>query len=209
MNKFGYNFKDKTLFDRAMTHASLSADNYQRLEFLGDALLDLVVGEYLFRHCSEGEGKLTVLRAHYVGENYLAEVFDRLGLGEFVKFGKSYKGEISKSIKCDIVESLIGAIYLDSNFESVTNFIVKTLDLKNFQSVQNDNYKSQLQELVQGAFKCHIRYVTERCEGGFKSTFYMDEDKIASAKGKSKAEAEQETARLSIDKLFTQQKGKK
>ena len=202
MSKIGYKFKNRALFDRAMTHASLSAENYERLEFLGDGILDFVVGEYLFKALQDGEGKLTVLRAHFVSENYLSTVFDKLGLEKEVKLGKSYKGEISKSIKGDIVEALIAAIYLDSDLETVVRFIEKSLALADYKNVKNDNYKSQLQELVQASFKCHMRYVTEKTEKGFKSSFYMDEDKIASGKGGSKLEAEQDAAKKAIDKLF-------
>lgn len=207
MNNLGYKFKNKRLFDRAMTHASLSAENYERLEFLGDGILDFVVGEYIFHALQEGEGKLTVLRAHYVSENNLSAVFDKLGLEKQVKLGKSYKGEISKSIKGDIVEALIAAIYLDSNLDTTRKFIEDKLELSGYRNVKNDNYKSQLQELVQASFKCHMRYGTEKTEKGFKSSFYMDEDKIASGTGASKLEAEQDAARKAIDKLFLVRKG--
>ena len=82
-----------------MTHASKSSENYERLEFLGDSILDFLVGEYFFFNCKEDEGKLTVLRSHYVSENYLSHLFDLLQLTEDVKMGKSYQGEISKAIK--------------------------------------------------------------------------------------------------------------
>lgn len=202
MNKIGYKFKDESLFKRAMTHSSKSAENYERLEFLGDGILDFVVGEYLFKHSGEAEGKLTVIRSHFVSENNLCKVFDKLGLEKFIELGKSYQGEVSKAIKCDIMEALIAAIYLDSNLKRVTEFIEKQLNLCQFRDIKDDNYKSQLQELVQASFKCKMQYVTEPSEEGFKSSFYMDEDKISSGKGKSKMEAEQEAAQKAIKKLF-------
>ena len=152
----------------------------------------------------EDEGQLTVTRSHFVSESYLCTVFDKLELENDVILGKSYKGEISKFIKGDVVEAIIAGIYLDSDLKTVTDFIVKTLNLKTFNHIKNDNYKSRLQELIQASFKCKMQYVTEPDKEGFKSTFYMDEDKIASAKGASKIEAEQEVARKSIKKLFVE-----
>ncbi len=202
MNKLDYKFKDESLFKRAMTHSSRSAENYERLEFLGDGILDFVVGEYLFKHCQDDEGKLTVIRSHFVAENNLCKVFDCLGLEKYVLLGKSYQGEISKAIKCDVVEALIAAIYLDSDLATVTKYVEKHLNLSEFRNIKNDNYKSQLQELVQASFKCKMQYVTEPVKDGFTSAFYMDEDKISSGKGQSKLEAEQAAAQKAIKKLF-------
>ncbi len=203
MNKLGYKFKNKELLERALTHSSKSDKNYERLEFLGDGILDFVVGEYLFKHCKEDEGQLTVIRSHFVSENNLCKVFDNLDLENDVMLGKSYRGQVSKAIKGDIVEAIIAAIYLDSDLVTATAFIEKHLNLADFKSIKNDNYKSELQELIQASFKCKMQYITESCEdGGFISTFCMDEDKIASGKGESKIEAEQDAAHNAIKKLF-------
>ena len=202
MKKIGYIFKDKNLKQQALTHSSRSEDNYERIEFLGDSILDFLVGEYFFKNCNDGEGKLTVLRSHYVSETYLAKVFDKLDLSQDVRLGKSYKGEISRAIKGDIVESLIGAIYIDGGLDEARKFIDEYFELDSFKNVQDDNYKSKLQELVQRNFKCKIGYLTEPCEDGFVATFFMDEDNISSGKGKSKIEAEQNAAKKAMDKLF-------
>ncbi len=202
MSKLSYKFKNNALFKRALTHSSLTDENYERLEFLGDGILDFVVGEYLFHHCGDDEGRLTVLRSHYVAENYLSKVFDSLELEKEVRVGKSYQGAISKAIKCDIMEALIAAIYLDSDMATVTKFIEENLKLADFKNVKNDNYKSQLQEYIQSSFKCKMQYVTERDKDGFKSAFYMDEDKISTGKGGSKIEAEQKAAHKALKKLF-------
>ena len=185
-----------------MTHASKSSENYERLEFLGDSILDFLVGEYLFFNCKEDEGKLTVLRSHYVSENYLSHLFDSLQLTEDVKMGKSYQGEISKAIKGDVVEALIAAIYLDGGIEEARNFIYRFFELDKFKEIIDDNYKSKLQELIQGNFKCKMNYDTYASESGFVSDFYMDEDLVSSGEGKSKQEAEQSAAKKAIDKLF-------
>ena len=197
-----YKFKNAQLLERALTHSSKSEQNYERLEFLGDSILDFLVGEYFYLNCPESEGKLTVYRSQYVSENYLCKIFDKLKLSKFVKLGKSYQGEISKAIKADIVEAVIATIYLESGLNEARKFILDNFDLENYRSNIDENYKSKLQELVQGNFKCKMNYVTEATEDGFKSSFYMDEDKIASGEGKCKQEAEQLAAKRAIDKLF-------
>ena len=186
-NKIGYNFADQNLFKRAVTHSSKSEENYERLEFLGDGILDFVVGEYL---------------CHYGSENYLCKIFDKLNLSDQVILGKSYQGEISKAIKGDIIEAIIASIYLDGGLEEAKKFIYRNFELEDFANVVDDNYKSKLQELVQSGFKCHMQYKTEPTEKGFISTFYMDEDAISSGQGLSKIEAEQQAAKKAIEKLF-------
>lgn len=198
----GYEFRNVELIKRALTHSSKSEQNYERLEFLGDSILDFLVGEYFYKNSSENEGKLTVYRSQYVSENYLSKVFDKLKLSKFVSLGKSYQGEISKAIKGDIVEAIIASIYLDSGIENARKFIYDNFELEKFKEVIDENYKSKLQELIQGNFKCKMSYDTQSHEDGFISSFYMDEDKIASGYGKSKQEAEQLAAKQAIDKLF-------
>lgn len=203
MKNIGYSFKDKSLIQRALTHSSYSEDNYERLEFLGDSILDFVVGEFFYKESEEAEGRLTVLRSNYVSENYLANLFDKLNLKKFVKLGKSWQGEISKAVKGDIVEAVIGAIYLDGGMEEAKKFIFNYFDLQNYKNFNDENYKSRLQELVQGNFKCKMAYITmPDDENGFISKFYMDEDEVSSGKGHSKQQAEQMAAKEAISKLF-------
>lgn len=197
-----YQFKNEQLIKRALTHSSKSDQNYERLEFLGDSILDFLVGEYFYNHCDEDEGKLTVYRSQFVSENYLCKVFDKLNLTKQVSLGKSYQGEISKAIKADIVEAIIASIYLESGLEKAREFIYQNFQLQNYKNLIDENFKSKLQELVQGNFKCKMSYVTTACEEGFTSAFYMDEDKISTGIGKSKQEAEQFAAKEAIDKLF-------
>lgn len=202
MKNLNYKFKDEKLLLRALTHSSKSEQNYERLEFLGDSILDFLVGEYFYLNCGEGEGRLSVLRSNYVSENYLVKIFDKLNLSKNVLLGKSYQGEISKSIKGDVVEALIAAIYLDGGIENAKKFIYKHFNLENFKNINDQNYKSKLQELIHGNFKCKMRYDTIADNDGFVSYFYMDEDKISSGYGKSKQDAEQMAAKEAIDKLF-------
>ena len=202
MKNINYKFKDPELLKRALTHSSKSEQNYERLEFLGDSILDFLVGEYFFLNCKESEGKLTVLRSHYVSENYLVKVFDKLNLSDKVILGKSCQGELSKAIKGDIVEAVLGAIYIDGGLEPARKFLYDNFELDKYKNIVDDNYKSKLQELIQGNFKCKMSYETLPCEDGFEATFCMDEDKIATGKGDSKIEAEQRAAHKAIDKLF-------
>ena len=200
--KIDYTFSDKKLLTRALTHPSKSKENYQRLEFLGDSILNFVVGEYLLKHSDKQEGELTVLRAHYVSEDHLCECFDEMNLSSDVITGKSLKQELTPAIKGDIVESIIAAIYLDGGLEKATKFIKDKLHIEGFESAEDDNYKSQLQELVQANFKCSIKYVTEKVDGNFQAKFYMDDDLIATGYGKDKTKAEQNCAYVALRKLF-------
>lgn len=202
--KIGYSFKDKKLLTTALTHPSKSKDNYQRLEFLGDSILNFLVGEFLFKHSDKHEGELTILRSHYVSENHLAKCFDEMGLAGDVVLGKSMNNELTPAIKGDIVESVIAGIYLDSNIETARNFVISKLHVEGFESAENDNYKSQLQELVQANFKCTMKYETKKVEDYFEAKFYMDEDLIATGFGKDKTKAEQNCAYVAINKLFTE-----
>ena len=202
MKGIGYKFKDENLLKRALTHSSKSAENYERLEFLGDSILDFVVGDYLFKNSEKTEGELTVLRSHFVSEANLCKVFDKLEINDKIILGKSWKGELSKAVKGDIVEAIIAAIYLDSNLDEAKKFIIEKLELESFDKVKDDNFKSKLQELIQANFKCKMSYVTEKSEEGFMSKFYMDEDMISTGNGLDKTSAEQDAAEKAIKVLF-------
>ena len=125
--KLDYQFKNKTLLKRSLTHSSYSKDNYERLEFLGDSILDFVVGEYFYKETEEKEGNLTKLRANFVSESYLSGIFEQFEFDKHVILGKSFKGNISNAVKADIVEAVIGAIYLDCNDIVLVKEIVKNL----------------------------------------------------------------------------------
>lgn len=202
MRSIGYVFKNKSLYNRALTHSSKSEQNYERLEFLGDSILDFLVGEYFYLNCDEAEGKLSVHRSHFVSETYLAKIFDELNLEKDVIMGKSYQGKLSKSIKGDVIEALLAAIYLDGGLESAKKFVYDNFNLDSYKNILDENYKSRLQELVQGNFKCKMTYDTVLTEDGFMATFYMDEDKISTGHGSTKQEAEQMAAKNAISKLF-------
>lgn len=203
--KIGYSFKNKTLLVTALTHPSKSKENYQRLEFLGDSILGFLVGEYLFGHCEKQEGELTVLRSHYVSEKHLSECFDELDLAGDVIVGKSMNGEITSAIKGDVIEAIIAGIYLDSDMQTARKFVIEKLHIEEFENAKNDNYKSQLQELIQANFKCSIRYETTKVGDNFEAKFFMDEDCIAKGFGKDKTAAEQNCAYVALQKLFVEE----
>ena len=161
-----------------------------------------LVGEYLFKHCDKQEGELTVLRSHFVSEDYLSQCFDEMNLSEDVIAGKSLNNEITPAIKGDIIESIIAGIYLDSDLDTARNFIIDKLHIENFEEAKNDNYKSQLQELVQANFKCTMKYETSKVDDYFEAKFYMDEDLVAVGYGKDKTKAEQNCAYVALNKLF-------
>lgn len=201
-DKIGIKFKNRKLINEALTHPSKSKDNYQRLEFLGDSILDFLVGEFLFKNCDKNEGDLTVLRSHFVSEEYLAECFDKLQIENELFLGKSLQNKVTRAIKGDIFEAIVGAIYLEHGLEVTRDFIIKNLQLENFNEVEDTNYKSQLQELVQANFKCTMKYDTEKEGEIFVAKFYMDEDLIATGYGKDKLSAEQNCAYVALNKLF-------
>ena len=155
-----YHFKDENLLKLALTHRSLGSNNNERLEFLGDAILGMIISTELFvRFPNEKEGVLTRLRASLVKGETLSEIANELGLGEFIQLGS---GELKSggyrraSTLADVVEAIIGAIYLDSGFESgineVKKFILKIFNnrLDNCQAdgVLKDP-KTRLQEYLQ------------------------------------------------------------
>jgi ribonuclease-3 len=151
--------KNKKIYEHAFWHPSYSneqglKEDYERLEFLGDAVLDLIISEYLYKNMYLEEGKMTKLRASYVCESSLAEYAMTLGFNEYIKVGKgeeAHGGKLRKTILADVFEAFLGALYLDLGLNKVRKFIMKEIipiieDEK--QSFFID-YKSILQELMQ------------------------------------------------------------
>lgn len=203
----GYVFKDTSCLQRALTHSSYSKENYERLEFLGDSILDFVVGDYLYNKCSESEGKLSKLRASFVSEQYLHKIFDELGIAEYVRVGKSYKSELTKSVKADVFEAIVASIYLDAGFEVAKKFVISTLKLGNYKTIKNTDYKSQLQEYYQAQNKQNkITYKLLSQEGSphspvFEIGVFLNKELLDKGKGSSKHEAEQKGAERILNRL--------
>lgn len=201
-----------------MSHPSWSGEkkksrieSNQRLEFLGDAVLELAVSEYLYeKHPNVEEGELTRLRSSLVFEAALCSCAKKISLGDFILLGKGEDqsgGREKPSILSDAFESLIGAIYLDGGFIPAKMFIRDhVLSCIEEMSLLKDA-KSAIQELVQKDAGASIRYETteegEGTEKSFSSNIFVNEECIASGKGHSKKTAEQEAAANALKIIST------
>ena len=206
---------NKEIYEEAFVHTSYSYENnlpysYEKLEFLGDAIVDLVVSDYLYKNKDLDEGEMTKIRASYVCENALYEYSNDLGFSKYLKLGN---GEINsgglhkKAILSDIFEALMGAIYIDQGFEKVKDVALKII----VPYIEDDNillfndYKSELQEVVQDVQK-NLVYTLISEEGPahdrtFKVNVSIDDIVYGEGEGHSKKEAEQEAAKNALKKL--------
>lgn len=217
LNKLNIPYKNIKLYDRALTHTSYANENnvesYERLEYLGDAVLELIISEYLYKNTEYEEGKMTKYRSHYVCENANNEYSNRLGLNEYLKLGHGEAergGKFRKTIVGDIFESFIGAMYLDLGFDEVKQFIYKNIiPIIEDKTVDFfDDYKSVLQELVQ-TDKKSLEYVVIDEQGPAHDKTFTVEVKIdnivyGAGVAHSKKEAEQIAAH---DALLKAQNG--
>lgn len=205
--------KRESLFVRAFTHTSYANENktesYERLEYLGDAVLEFIMSEYLYKNTEKKEGEMTKLRAHYVCENALYEYAIRIGLNEYILLGKGEEesgGRNRKAIVADVFESFIAALFLDQGIDVVKNFIYKHI-IPMIEKKEIDffsDYKSVLQELVQ-TDKRSLEYIVINEEGpSHNKTFTVNVviDNIIYGTGiaHSKKEAEQEAAKDALKK---------
>lgn len=201
------------LYQTAFTHTSYAnehnVESYERLEYLGDAVLELIMSEYLYLKNTDGEGKMTKLRAHYVCENALYEYSLHLGLNQHILLGKGESdngGNLRKAIVADIFESFTGALFLDKGIDVVKDFIYKYVIpiIENKEIDFFDDYKSVLQELVQ-TDKRSLEYVVINEEGpAHNKTFTVEVkiDDVIYGRGvaHSKKEAEQNAAKDALKK---------
>ena len=156
LNSFNYDFRNSSLLELALTHRSYSAENNERLEFLGDAVLDLVLSDVLFQlYPSIDEGSLSLMRASIVNERSLSALARQLGINEQIILGEGESlsgGQQRDSILANTLEAIVGAIYLDSNFEKIAA-VVKTIFNDSINSIDPSlsykDDKSTLQELLQ------------------------------------------------------------
>jgi ribonuclease-3 len=206
----GLRFNNQGLIDMALTHPSFSQEkncavNNQRLEFLGDAVLNMIVAEYLYNHFNaEPEGELTKIRARVVCEKALLNVANSLRLGEYLLLGRGEEmsgGRKRRSILADAVEAVIGAIYLDQGYEAASRFVLANLQEYINETAQGDyqDYKSRLQELVQGKNKQNVSYqIIKECGPAhakvFEAGVFYRDRLLAAGQGRSKKEAEQNAA---------------
>ncbi len=155
LSKYGIIPNNIRLYEVAMSHSSYANEhkdkkNYERLEFLGDAVLELVISEYLYKNYEQDEGDMTKMRANYVCEDANYEYMNKLGLIKYIRVGNGEVENIKKAIVADIFEAFIGAIYLDQGFDKAKEFVldIVTPYILNKTYFFND-YKSILQEAVQ------------------------------------------------------------
>ncbi len=215
--RIGYRFTNQALLRQAVTHSSFTNEqrirrnrNYERLEFLGDAVLELVSSEFLFqRNEHMPEGELTKMRASMVCEPSLAFCARDLDLGKFILLGRGEEGTGGRardSIVSDVMEAVIGAIYLDGGMEPAKIFINRFIlsDLEDKQLFYDS--KSNLQELIQGKLKKEFHY--ELCsESGpehnkvFCVAVYMEEKLLGTGEGRTKKAAEQQAAYQALLRL--------
>ena len=207
--------KDLSLYKTAFSHSSYANEHhakkdYERLEFLGDAVVDLVVADYLYRNYKETEGEMTKVRASYVCENALYEYSMDLGLNNYIKVGHGEEangGKFKKAIVADIFEALMGAIYLDLAYATVRRVILTIIIpyIKNPNIVFFSDYKSALQEAVQTSKKSlYYELISEEGPAHDKKfTMQVRVDGIiyGVGKGNSKKEAEQLAAKNALEKL--------
>lgn len=207
--------KDIRLYKTAFSHSSYANEHkarqdYERLEFLGDAVVDLVVADYLYSNKKESEGEMTKVRASYVCENALYEYSMSLGLNKYIKVGHGEEkegGKFKKAIVADIFEALVGAIYLDLGYATarkvVLNIIVPYIEDPNI--IFFSDYKSALQEYVQTNQK-NLHYELIKEEGPAHNRIFTVQVKIddiiyGTGVSGSKKEAEQEAAKEALEKL--------
>ena len=218
--KIGYPFQDFDLLIRAMTHSSYAnehkkeqREHNERLEFLGDAVLELISSDYLFRNYPDiPEGTLTKKRASMVCEPTLALCAREISLGEYLLLGKGEDatgGRKRDPIVSDAMEALIGAIYLDGGFANAKEFIDRFIldDIENKQLFYDS--KTTLQEIVQGSYDEDVRYEIVKEEGpDHNKNFYvhalLGERILGEGCGHTKKAAEQQAAYCAIKKLRKQ-----
>lgn len=206
-------YKNEKLYLTALTHTSYANENneesYERLEYLGDAVLELVISEYLYKNTSFEEGVMTKLRAKYVCEDANFEYAKRLNLNKYLRLGHGEEengGRYRKAIVADIFEAFIGAIYLDLGFDIVKSFIYEhVIPLIENKEIEFDtDYKSILQELVQ-TDKRSLEYVVIDEFGPahnktFKVIVKIDDIIYGEGIAHSKKEAEQQAAHDALKK---------
>ncbi len=212
--RLGYTFQNKELLIEALTHKSFKQPyNNERLEFLGDAVLDLIVGEYLYKKFrGYDEGKLSKMRASLVNEGGFTSLAIHLGLGEYIYLSNAEEnnsGRTKSSLLSNAFEALMGAIYLETGLKKVQEITIELLEHVHpdisLDSLFKD-YKTSLQELTQAHYGTTPEYQLIAEHGPdhkkeFEVAVIIDGKRYAAAQGKSKKQAQQEAAQIALDML--------
>lgn len=216
-NKLGITFKETYLLEAALTHSSFAKQTKgtkysERLEFLGDSVLSLIITEYIFtKYNTKKEGELTKLRALIVCEESLYNVAIKLNLGKYILMSKGEEltgGRDRVSILADSVEATIGAIYIDQGLTTVRDFVLNNLSEaihKSATDFTKYDYKTKLQELVQKNKNRDIKYELVKYEGPphsrmFYVSVHINNVKFGEGVGNSKKEAEKNAAKEALDR---------
>lgn len=215
-----YRFKNLKLVKEALTHSSYANEkksnrirNNERLEFLGDSVLSIVISDYLFTNYPHlPEGELTKIRSKIVCEATLSECSRKIKLGNYMMFGRGEEltgGRERTSILADAWEALIAAIYLDAGLETAKKFILEQMAQTIEDAILGKvfmDYKTKLQEVIQVKKDNRIRYELTNAEGPdhckvFFSSVLLNDEVIGTGKGRSKKESEQEAAKVALRNL--------
>lgn len=208
----GYKFKNPRLLETALTHTSYANESRapvqhnERLEFLGDSVLSVVVADYLFHQSGRPEGELTRMRASLVSEDALFQFAQEIQLGEYLRLGHGEDlggGRSRPSVVSDAFEAVIAALYLDGGMEAARNFILPFITEGKHAEA---DYKTRLQEIVQQNPEEKLSYVVEQESGPdhdkhFVVAVRFNSDKVARGEGRSKKVAEQHAAREALKLL--------
>ena len=203
LEKFNIKINDGSLLDVALTHSSYSnehdAKNYERLEYLGDAVLQLVVSEYLYKNTFLPEGVMSKTRASYVCEKALVEYEKKVGYKEYINVGHGQIGNVNDTIVADVFEAILGAIFLDQGFDKAKEYVYEIVIPYIEEGYQFfDDYKTKLQEMVQTEKESVEYRVVGESGPAHDRTFEVEVviDNIVYGRGigKSKKEAEQNAA---------------
>ncbi|MHB1545081.1 MAG: ribonuclease III [bacterium] len=222
--RIGYLFKDKTLIDLAFTHKSINAaKNYERLEFLGDAVIGAVISEYLYINFKDlDEGELSRYRAVLVRQDGLYEIAEKLKISEFIlKERDNTAGEANrknKRIIGNVYEAVIGAVFLDSSYEKSKNILLSHIhkfnpDIDN-EILKNTDFKTTLQELVQKETGNTPEYLTVKKDGPAHNIIFticvkINGEIFGYGTGLSKKIAEQNGAKEAVKKFLEKINDKK
>ncbi|MBS6366113.1 MAG: ribonuclease III [Clostridiales bacterium] len=218
--RLGYSFRNHKLLEHALTHSSYANENRkdgltsnERLEFLGDSVLGFVVASYLFKtYPDRPEGELTKLRAALVCEKSLAAAAAKLKLGAalLLGHGEEHGGRKSSSITADAMESVLAAAYLDGGLEAASGIIHRLILGAGMPDLQDQDYKTRLQELVQREKHQQLSYQLTGERGPdhdkhFSVCVLLNDKVVGCGEGRSKKHAEQAAAAAAIQKLFPEE----
>ncbi len=210
----GYQYKEKDLIIEALTHKSYKkVFNNERLEYLGDAVLNLIVGEFLFnKFPNPAEGELSKIRASLVNEKGFTKLALAINLGDYIYLSEAEERNLGRkkaSILSDAFEAIMGAVYVESGLEILKPMILKLLD-ENYDEINLDelfsDYKTALQEVTQAYFGAIPVYKLESAIGPdhekeFELSLWVADKHYATAKGKSKKLAQQAAAKIVLHRL--------